>query len=114
VSGRAIQLTRRGANVERQDRHRRTRIGRHRCIQPLAEFLQLGRTSTSVVDEDYKEFGVSGELAARVLEAGVTPSYARVCVEDTLPFARDKEAAALPNVTRIERAVRALFASREA
>jgi acetoin:2,6-dichlorophenolindophenol oxidoreductase subunit beta len=58
-----------------------------------------------VVDEDYREYGLSGELAAGVLEAGLTPRYARVCVEDTLPFARALEDAALPNVDRIRAAV---------
>jgi pyruvate dehydrogenase E1 component beta subunit len=54
-----------------------------------------------VVDEDYREFGLSGELAAVCLEAGLSPRYARVCVEDTLPYARPLEDAALPNVNRI-------------
>lgn len=54
-----------------------------------------------VVDEDYREFGLSGELAAVCLEAALSPRYARVCVEDTLPFARHLEDAALPNVDRI-------------
>ena len=54
-----------------------------------------------VVDEDYREFGLAGELAAVCLEAGLGPRYARVCVEDTLPFARHLEDAALPNVDRI-------------
>ena len=54
-----------------------------------------------VVDEDYREFGLSGELAAVCLEAALSPRFARVCVEDTLPYARDLESAALPNVDRI-------------
>lgn len=54
-----------------------------------------------VVDEDYREYGLSGELAAIALEAGLAPAYARVCVDDTLPYARALEAAALPNVERI-------------
>ena len=54
-----------------------------------------------VVDEDYRDFGLSGELAAVCLEAGLSPRYARVCVEDTLPYARHLEDAALPNVDRI-------------
>jgi len=54
-----------------------------------------------VVDEDYREFGLAGELAAVCLEAALSPRYARVCVEDTLPFARHLEDAALPNVDRI-------------
>jgi pyruvate dehydrogenase E1 component beta subunit len=61
-----------------------------------------------VVDEDYRAYGLSGELAAVALEAGLAPRYARVCVDDTLPYARDLEAAALPNVARIRAAVIAL------
>jgi pyruvate dehydrogenase E1 component beta subunit len=64
-----------------------------------------------VVDEDYREFGLSGELAAVALEAGLTPRYERVCVDTTLPYARDREAAALPNVPRIIAAAKALVAS---
>jgi len=54
-----------------------------------------------VVDEDYKHFSLSGELAAVVMEAGITAQFARVCVEDTIPFDRRREAQALPNVARI-------------
>jgi pyruvate dehydrogenase E1 component beta subunit len=61
-----------------------------------------------VVDEDYREFGLAGELAAICLEAALSPRYARVCVEDTLPYARPLEDAALPNVNRIVEAARSL------
>ena len=61
-----------------------------------------------VVDEDYREFGLAGELAAVCLEAALSPRYARVCVEDTLPFARHLEDAALPNIDRIVEAATAL------
>ena len=54
-----------------------------------------------VVDEDYRDFGLSGELAATVLEAGLSARFARVCVEDTIPFDRRREERALPNVERI-------------
>jgi pyruvate dehydrogenase E1 component beta subunit len=54
-----------------------------------------------VVDEDYKHFSLSGELAVVVMEAGITAQFARVCVEDTIPFDRRREAQALPNVARI-------------
>jgi len=66
-----------------------------------------------VVDEDYREFGLSGELAAVCLEAGIAPRFRRVCVDDTLPFARHLEDAALPNVDRIFTAVTALINSAE-
>jgi len=64
-----------------------------------------------VVDEDYREFGLSGELAAVSLEAGLAPRFGRVCVEDTLPYARHLEDEALPNVERIITAATALVSS---
>jgi pyruvate/2-oxoglutarate/acetoin dehydrogenase E1 component len=64
-----------------------------------------------VVDEDYRECGLSGEVAAIALEAGLRPSYTRVCLEETLPFARRLEAKALPNVDRITAAARQLLAA---
>jgi pyruvate/2-oxoglutarate/acetoin dehydrogenase E1 component len=54
-----------------------------------------------VVDEDYEPFGLSGELAAVALEAGLNFRYARVCTQDTIPYARHLEDQALPNVERI-------------
>jgi pyruvate/2-oxoglutarate/acetoin dehydrogenase E1 component len=54
-----------------------------------------------VVDEDYEGFGLSGELAAVVLEAGIAARYGRVCMQDTIPYVRDLEDEALPNVGRI-------------
>jgi len=61
-----------------------------------------------VVDEDYKHFSLSGELAAVVMEAGIAAKFGRVCVEDTIPFDRRREARALPNVARILEAASAL------
>jgi pyruvate dehydrogenase E1 component beta subunit len=72
----------------------------------LASVRRTGRLL--VVDEDYRECGLSGELAATVLEAGLAPSFARVCLEGTLPYARHLEARALPNVERISAAALAL------
>lgn len=63
-----------------------------------------------VVDEDYRDFGLSGELAALALEAGLAPRFARVCCEQTIPYARTLEDAALPNVARILRAVHGVMA----
>ncbi|MCC6748918.1 MAG: pyruvate dehydrogenase [Deltaproteobacteria bacterium] len=54
-----------------------------------------------VVDEDVREMGISGELAASVLEAGLAPRYRRVCTEGTLPYDRAREAQALPHVAQI-------------
>jgi pyruvate dehydrogenase E1 component beta subunit len=54
-----------------------------------------------VVDEDYEGFGLSGELAAIVLEAGIPVRYGRVCTQDTIPYARELEDQTLPSVQRI-------------
>jgi pyruvate/2-oxoglutarate/acetoin dehydrogenase E1 component len=54
-----------------------------------------------VVDEDYKNFGLSGELAAVIKEAGISFKFARVCTDDTIPYARNLEDQTLPNTERI-------------
>lgn len=59
-----------------------------------------------VVDEDYEHFGLSGEIAALLLEAGLRPAYARVGVTGTIPYDRTREEEALPNVERIVAAAR--------
>jgi pyruvate dehydrogenase E1 component beta subunit len=76
-----------------------------RTISPLDKatlcevVAQTGRLL--VVDEDYESFGLSGELAAVVLEAGIPAKYARVCTQTTIPYARHLEDQTLPNVARI-------------
>jgi len=65
-----------------------------------------------VVDEDYESFGLSGELAAVALEAGLTFQYARVCTQSTIPYARHLEDETLPNVKRIVKAVEQLVEKR--
>jgi len=76
-----------------------------RSISPLdAETVCRAVKKTGrllVVDEDYKQFSLSGELAAVVMEAGIAAKFGRVCVEHTIPFDRRREAQALPNVARI-------------
>lgn len=76
-----------------------------RTIAPLDKttvcdmVAQTGRLL--VVDEDYEGFGLSGELAAVILEAGVNCMYARVCTKTTIPYARHLEDQTLPNTQRI-------------
>ncbi|MEY2668604.1 MAG: hypothetical protein RJA59_1242, partial [Pseudomonadota bacterium] len=81
-------------------------------VRPLdrtAVAESVGRTGRLlVVDEDYREFGLSGEVAACALEAGLSPRFARVCVDQTIPYARHLEARALPNVEWIVAAARTL------
>jgi acetoin:2,6-dichlorophenolindophenol oxidoreductase subunit beta len=83
-----------------------------RTIRPLdAETVARSVRRTGrlpVVDEDYRECGLSGEVAAAALESGVAPRYARVCLEQTIPYARHLEAAALPGVERNVAAARKL------
>jgi len=62
-----------------------------------------------VVDEDYEGFGLSGELSAVVLEAGISCKYARVCTQTTIPYARHLEDQILPNKQRICASVRQLM-----
>jgi pyruvate/2-oxoglutarate/acetoin dehydrogenase E1 component len=54
-----------------------------------------------VVDEDYKGFGLSGEISAILLENGISFQYGRVCTETTIPYSRKMEDEALPNTKRI-------------
>jgi len=79
-----------------------------RSVQPLdreAVCEAVGRSGRMlVVDEDYRDFGLSGELAATVLEAGLEVKFARVCVEGTIPFDQRRERQVLPNVGRITEA----------
>jgi pyruvate dehydrogenase E1 component beta subunit len=61
-----------------------------------------------VVDEDYSRAGLTGEVAALLLESGTSAKYARVAVEQTIPFAPHMERQVLPNAERIAAAVRSL------
>jgi pyruvate dehydrogenase E1 component beta subunit len=84
-----------------------------RTVRPLDRAAVVGSVSRTgrllVVDEDYRDCALSGELAAVALEAGLRFRYGRVCVEDTPPFERSREEAALPNAGRIAEAARALM-----
>ncbi len=62
-----------------------------------------------VVDEDYRDCGLSGEVAATIMEAGIAAKFGRVCTEETIPYARAQEDEALPNVKRIVTAALTLF-----
>ena len=80
-----------------------------RTVAPLDKITicelvsQTGRLL--VVDEDYEGFGLSGELAAIVLEAGIAVKFDRVCTQTTIPYARSMEDQILPNVERIKDAI---------
>ena len=57
-----------------------------------------------VIDEDYKQFGLSGEIAALILENTVSFKFGRVFCENTIPYSHDLEKLALPGTQRIEEA----------
>jgi pyruvate dehydrogenase E1 component beta subunit len=80
-----------------------------RSISPLDSDAVVQSVSKTghliVVDEDYRDFGLSGELAARLLESGIDFRYARVCTEQTIPYSRHKEDRVIPNTTKICNAV---------
>jgi len=80
-----------------------------RTVRPLDRDTIVESVSRTgrlvVVDEDYRECGLSGEVLALVAEAGTCPAYRRVCLDDTIPYARALEAEALPTVNRIVEAV---------
>jgi pyruvate/2-oxoglutarate/acetoin dehydrogenase E1 component len=84
-----------------------------RTVSPLDLDLVRGAVARTgrllVVDEDYEGFGLSGELAAALMERGMAFKYGRVCTRNTLPYARALEDQALPNIRRIVEAALALM-----
>lgn len=76
-----------------------------RSVSPLDKTALCDSVSHTgrllVVDEDYEGFGLSGELSAVVLEAGLSCRYARVCTQTAIPYARRLEDQIIPNVDRI-------------
>lgn len=84
-----------------------------RSVSPL----DVGQISDSarrcnnvlVVDEDYLRFGLSGEVAAVLAEAGLSVPFARLAPADTLPYSHGRELAMLPSVSSTLTAARALI-----
>ena len=108
-------------------------VGVHRCLQAAdalqgkgisAEVLDIRTVSpldtetiresadrtgrVVVVDEDYEGFGLSGEVAAVLLESRFRGLYARVCTKGTIPYSRALEDAMLPSTAKIVEAVELL------
>lgn len=54
-----------------------------------------------VIDEDYKQFGLSGEIAALVLENSIRFKFGRVCTENIIPYSHILEKQVLPGPKRI-------------
>ena len=62
----------------------------------------VGKTGALlIVDEDYKNFGLSGEICALLIEEEISFKYGRVCTETTIPYSRELEEQVLPNTNRI-------------
>jgi acetoin:2,6-dichlorophenolindophenol oxidoreductase subunit beta len=75
-----------------------------RSFQPLDK-LQICQAAAKsghvvIIDEDYEGFGLSGELAAIILEAGISVKYARVCTQTTIPYAPQLKKQTLLNLER--------------
>jgi pyruvate/2-oxoglutarate/acetoin dehydrogenase E1 component len=72
-----------------------------RCIAPIDEERlkkSIERTEALlIVDEDYKKFGLSGEICAMLLENDISFKFGRVCTETTIPYSRRLEDHVLPN-----------------
>jgi pyruvate dehydrogenase E1 component beta subunit len=89
-----------------------------RSLVPLdrdAIFQSVSKTGRLVVvDEDYKSFGVSGEVVATITDRDpslLRGPVKRVAVPDVpIPYAHDLEYAVLPRQDRIEEAIRATLA----
>ena len=79
-----------------------------RTVAPLDTDALLESVSKTgrllAVDEDYRDYGLSGELAAKTLESGIQIKYGRVCTEDTIPYNRELEDRTLPGTDRIFKA----------
>jgi len=54
-----------------------------------------------VVDEDHVGFGLTGEVAAVIAEAGIDARFARLATSGTIPYARALEDTVLPGVDGI-------------
>jgi pyruvate/2-oxoglutarate/acetoin dehydrogenase E1 component len=86
-----------------------------RTVSPLDKtavreaVAQTGRLL--MVDEDYEGFGLSGELSAVVLEAGLSCKYTRVCTQTTIPYARHLEDQILERVNNFETLARRIYCS---
>ncbi|MBW6466340.1 MAG: hypothetical protein K0B06_07555 [Brevefilum sp.] len=84
-----------------------------RTIQPIDKFQVCQAAAKTghvlIIDEDYEGFGLSGELAAILLEAGISVKYARVCTQTTIPYAQQLEKQMLPNTECIIASAKSLL-----
>ncbi len=97
-----------GISVEVIDLRTLVPLDRDAIVESVARTHRL-----VVVDEDYRSFGLSGEVIATVAERepGLLHRVARVCEPDVpIPYARQLEHAVLPTPSRIEAAIRGVLA----
>ena len=94
-----------GIDVEVVDLRSLVPLDRESILRSVAKTGRL-----VVVDEDYRSFGLSGEVAATVTDTDPGPlrgPVQRVANPDVpVPYARSLEQAVLPRVDRIEAAIR--------
>ena len=76
-----------------------------RTVAPLDTTTILNSVSKTgrllIVDEDYKHFGLSGEIAALALENSLQFEFGRVCVEQTIPYSHALEKQVIPGTQKI-------------
>ena len=76
-----------------------------RTVSPLDTAMVCavarGCEAVMVVDEDYGAFGLSGEIAAVLAEAGIHRPFARVAATGVIPYAMHLERGVLPSAARI-------------
>jgi len=84
-----------------------------RTVAPLDTTTILNSISKTgrllVVDEDYKHFGLSGEIAALALENSLQFEFGRVCVEQTIPYSHALEKQVIPGTKKIVESALNLF-----
>jgi pyruvate/2-oxoglutarate/acetoin dehydrogenase E1 component len=102
----AEELAGEGVSAEVIDLRSLVPLDRQAVLESVAKTRHL-----VVVDEDYRSFGLTGEIAATVAETDPTllaKPFARVAYPDVpVPYARGLEYAALPTRDKIRAAVKA-------
>ncbi|MDQ3691020.1 MAG: alpha-ketoacid dehydrogenase subunit beta, partial [Chloroflexota bacterium] len=106
----AMELSADGIDVEVIDLRSVVPLDHAAVIESVARTGRL-----LVVDEDYRSFGLSGELVARTLEA-LGPALRGVCrlaePDVPIPAAKNLEDAVIPSISAISEACRALAEGR--
>jgi len=76
-----------------------------RTVSPLDSSAVVSSVSKTgrflEIDEDYKQFGLSGEIAALVLENSIQFKFGRVCTESIIPYSHNLEKQVLPGTKEV-------------